>query len=349
VARAHAEHLLEVVEHEQDPFAAQPLLEDVGGGPARSLGESDGCGEPRRHEDRLAHRLERDEKDAVRKVVRGVRGDLERQARLARATGSGQGHQPVLAKQPGCLRELALAPDERGQLRRQVVRAGIDRAQRRELQPEALGHHLGQRLRLAQVLEPVAPQAAQRDLGSEIRRCQRPNRVGDHDLAAVRRGRDPRRAIDVQPDEPGRGAGGLPGVQAHAHAHLDAVRPRLGGERALRIDRREHRVLGVVEKHEERVALGALLAAAVAREGRPEQGRVALEDRRVRPLAQLVEKTSRALDVREQERPGRARRGGLPRLSARRGSVRRVLDRRDARGPGGAGQLGGPPSAGRIR
>ena len=231
----------------------------------------------------LADRLERDEEHAIRVPIGGVRGDLQGQSRLTGAAGPGQGHEPVRLEERGGLGELALPPDERGELGRQVVRPRVERAERRELHPQAVGDDLAQRLRLAEVLQPMPAEAEQRDAGPEVGGDERANRVGDDDLAAVGRRGDPRRAMDVQPHQARRRFGRLAGVEAHAHVDLDARRPRLRGERTLCLDGRHDGLDRAVEHDEERVALGRLLASAVGDEGRAEQLRLALQDRACTP------------------------------------------------------------------
>ena len=201
--RPGVEHLLEVVEHEQHPLAREPFGEDIGGRAPGRLGDPDRGGEARRHERRFADRLERHEEHAVGEVLRGVRRDLERQAGLAGPARAGQRDEPVGSEEPARLLELALAADERRQLGREVVRAGVEGAQRREIEAQPVRDDLAQRLRLAQVLEPVVAEAAKRDSLGQVDRDERANRVGHHDLAAVGRRRDPRRAVDVEPDQAG--------------------------------------------------------------------------------------------------------------------------------------------------
>jgi hypothetical protein len=51
-----------------------------------------------------------------------VGGDLRGQARLAHAADAGQGHQPPVRQDPADARALGLAPDEPGELDREVAR-----------------------------------------------------------------------------------------------------------------------------------------------------------------------------------------------------------------------------------
>jgi len=106
--RPGVDDLLEVVEDEQHLLAGQPFLEDLARCAPGGLGDPDRRRKSRGDEDRLAHRLERDEEDPVREVLCRVRGDLERQPRLARPAGSGQRHQPVRGEEGAGLLLLAL-------------------------------------------------------------------------------------------------------------------------------------------------------------------------------------------------------------------------------------------------
>jgi hypothetical protein len=56
-------------------------------------------------------------------------------------------------------------------------------------------------------------------------------------------------------------------VQAHPHTHLAAFRPLVIGERPLRLDDGDDRILGAREGEKERVALRVDLVPAVSLEG----------------------------------------------------------------------------------
>ena len=73
------------------------------------------------------------------------------------------------------------------------------------------------------------------------------------------------------------------------------------------------RVDGAIEDHEERVALGALLAPTMSRERGAQQLTMALQHGAIGLATELVEQARGPLDVREQERlcaAGRHRRVG---------------------------------------
>jgi hypothetical protein len=58
--------------------------------------------------------------DAVGVIVEGARGDLKGKAGLAAATGAGEGDQARASQQTGDLGYFEVAPDEAGNLERQV-------------------------------------------------------------------------------------------------------------------------------------------------------------------------------------------------------------------------------------
>ena len=99
------DELLEVVEQEQRPLAAQVLGEPVLG--AQRLRD-------RRLDERgVAERRQRHPPDAVGIVLDELGRDLEREPRLARSRPPGQRHQPRPRGELDELGQLALAADER--------------------------------------------------------------------------------------------------------------------------------------------------------------------------------------------------------------------------------------------
>ena len=259
-------HLLEVVEDEEQPPVAQPVRQRLGDRARPGLGDAHRCrrsatarasgrGSARGHEE-----------DAVGKVVGDGRRELQRQPRLARPAGPGQGQQAGRGQEPRGLLELGCAPDERGQLGRQVVGPGVGRAERREVRREVVGLDLDDVLRAEQVLEPVGAEVAQPNLDRQVRLDERAGGVGQEDLATVPDRRDPGSAVDVQADQALAGELGLARMDADPNTNRLAFRPRLGGQRSLGRDRCSHRCPRAGEDHEERIALGALLDPVVGAE-----------------------------------------------------------------------------------
>jgi hypothetical protein len=93
-------------------------------------------------------------------------------------------------------------------------------------------------------------------------------------------------------------------VEAHPDADLGAVRPGLGREVALGVDRGGHTSEHVREDGEDPVALGLLLVPAARPDRGPDDLAVAGEERRPGIDRQRLGELRRALDVREQEGDG---------------------------------------------
>ena len=159
--RCRRHDLLEVVEDEEGRPVREPLNDQLEERPAAGLEDPEGRRDARDDHRRIAHRLKGNEEDATGKLVGRGRRDLERQPGLARASGSGQGEQPDGLQESECLLHLAGPPHEGGELRRQIVRSGVEAAQGREVSGKSLGDRLAQPLRGAEVLQPMLPEIAQ--------------------------------------------------------------------------------------------------------------------------------------------------------------------------------------------
>ena len=115
-------------------FGAEPVDEDVAGRPAAALDEPEGRQDRAARQRRVADRLER-------RRTRCRRGSARRRRPRAGATAGSCRCRPgpvsvsrrVGPEQRGRLGELRLPPDEARQLRRQVVRPPVQRADRREV------------------------------------------------------------------------------------------------------------------------------------------------------------------------------------------------------------------------
>ena len=197
-----------------------------------------------RDQRRIADRREIDEPDAVRIRVEHVGGDLQREAGLAETAHAEEREQARALEQLLRLGDFALAPDERRELLRQVVRRRFERAQRREILPQVGMQDLVDVLGRRQVLEPDAAEIAKRDRRGQAGADLVDDRLRDQDLAAVRDAHDPRRAIDgraevivVAPLEHAE-------VQAAADADRDPVRDRRIDQRLLE----HHRGVDGVER-----------------------------------------------------------------------------------------------------
>ena len=236
--------MLEVVEQEQELPPAEESRQVVRG--------PDRLGKLRRQELGVREARERHPEDTVREAPDELRGDLQREARLAGAARARDGDEPrPVREQRDELLELTLAADERDRDDGQI--GGVERPEGREV---ALAE-LEEALCADQVLQAVLAEVADRS----VRREEAARRLGDDDLAAVRGGRDPRCSVDVYADVALVGHERLAGVNAHP----DADRPGL--ERPLRLDRGGDGVGGPRERDEERVALRVHLDAVVPCEG----------------------------------------------------------------------------------
>ena len=95
------------------------------------------------HGGRISDRGELHEPHAVGELWRQVRGDVQRQPRLADATDARQRHQPMGVHQVGQFFDLGVTTDEAGCLGGEVARNGVDRLQRWEVRAQPGAHAPG--------------------------------------------------------------------------------------------------------------------------------------------------------------------------------------------------------------
>jgi len=139
-------------------------------------------------------------------------------------------------------------------------------------------------------------------------------RLRKKNLAAVSRGRDPRRPVDVDSNVALARSERLPRMQPHS----DANRP--SGERALRIRSRRHSVGRTTERDKERIALGVDLETFVSQPHCTKLAVVLSENLGV-PITEFLQQPCRPLDVREEKRHRPSRELGLhPSILSRRRS-----------------------------
>jgi hypothetical protein len=182
------------------------------------------------------------------------------------------------------LGQFASAADERRWLHRQV--RPVDRLQRREL----LLADLVEALRRCEVTEPVHAEVAQAIHMHEISR-----RLRQQNLTAVAGSRNPRGAMQIDPDVSLIGHGWLTRVQTRAHLDRSIPERFAHGRRSCQSVRR------LRERHEECVPLGVHLDAAVTGELSAQRLTVLGQQRRV-VRAPLLQQPRRADNVGEQER-----------------------------------------------
>ena len=347
------DQLLEVVEHEEDGLPRERVRQGVEGSSPRRLGDAQSVRDGREDQRRVGDVRQWHEPDAPWERLHHVPRELERQARLAGPAGTGEREQPAAQQQLAGFVELALATHERRELRGQVVGAGVQRPDRREVRAQPGDRDVPQPLRL-EVLEAMLPQRPERDALGQHRLHGGRRRPRQHDLPAVSRGRHPRRAMDIGPDVQAlRVEHALARVEPHPHPDGRRSRPRLGAQRPLRVDHRVERRRSVGEHREEPVALDLELLAAVRGERCPDQLPVPRQDGRPARGAEGLDQAGRALDVGEQERDlaggtDRRRHRPGPGSGAGRGAGHGTLPaslsaaRRGRRGGGGRRPRAGP-------
>ena len=293
-SRCGVEQMLEVVEHEQQPFVPHRRRQRVLRAERLSGGILDEC--------RIGERGERHPPDTVVVVVCGGSGSLQREPRLAASTRAGQCHQPDVTS-PHESREMVdlLLATEKRRRRNGQVRL-VQRLQRRErFRPE-----LEEALRRAQVLQAMQAEIAHLGAG-EVG-----GRLGQQHLTAVPGSRDPRGTVHVKPDVALVGPKRLPRVQAHPHPHWSAC------QADLRIRGSRHCIGRTPERNEESVALRVDLHPVAPQPGLPQHTPVLGKHLRI-PVTQLREQPRRPLDVGEEERHRPGRKLGLhPSILSRR-------------------------------
>ena len=309
--RRGRQHVLEVVEHQQQVLGGQEALGGLLGGLAREHDDRQRLDDRRGHVLGPSQRGERDEVRAVGEVRLHRARRLQRQPRLAHPARAREGQQPhaVDAEAVRDRPHVVLAADRPVRRRRQPVRptgSGRQRGQRREVRRQIADDELEEVLGAIEVLEPVLAEIPERDVRRQLVGDQLARGARDQHLPAVSGGADPRRAVHVQTDVIVLPDLRLAGVDAHPHAHVDALGPTLGRERPLRAHRGGDRVARPREGDEERVTLGVDLATVVLVERRPQQALMLAKHLGV-AAAQPRQQPRRTLDVAEQERDGAAR------------------------------------------
>ncbi|HET8999474.1 MAG TPA: hypothetical protein VFP86_07495 [bacterium] len=94
----------------------------------------------------------------------------------------------------------------------------------------------------------------------------------------------------------------LAGMESHADPYGDPFRPRMGGHRSLRGDRRGHRLPGLAERRQKAISLVADLVTVRFVEDTPKQCAVIFKNLCVAVGADTLEEVRGPLDVREEKR-----------------------------------------------
>src|SRR6185312_5903233 len=178
----------------------QIFLEEIFQSSSSRLLDSEGAGDRRQYQLGLSRLCECNEADAVCKLLENLSRGLEAKPRLADTarTGHRQHANVWLSEHLHQVGELALTADQGGRLGRQVRRSAVESLERRELVLELSGSQLEEPLRRRQILEPVRPEIAKRELLGQLALDERPSRLGDEHLPAVPRGPDPGGAVNVE-------------------------------------------------------------------------------------------------------------------------------------------------------
>lgn len=154
------EHMLAVVEHQQERSGSQIVDQDLGGGPRR-FPKAQHRGDGLRDDRRVGNRRQFHEPDPIRERVEAIRGGLDRQSRLPRAARSAEGDQVGPGQEALDLSHLRFPADEARRLHRKVVRRHIERPQRRKALGQVEVDDLMQPFRPLQVSQAVRAEVAQ--------------------------------------------------------------------------------------------------------------------------------------------------------------------------------------------
>ena len=147
------------------------------------------------------------------------------------------------------LSQLALATDERGELRHEIRRADRGGTKGRERVGQVGDLELIDALRPGQVPEPMLTQVPQRH--PALIREHFCRGLGNEHLAAVTRRRNTRAQVNTDAHVPLAGVPHLRGMNAHADQDRLVCRPRLGCEIPLGLLRRQHGIAGPAKRHQE--------------------------------------------------------------------------------------------------
>jgi hypothetical protein len=153
------------------------------------------------------------------------------------------------------------------------------------------------------VLETVSAEVPERDTLGEVVLHHRTCRIGDQDLPAVARPRDPGRPVNIDPKVVVAPEHPLTRVQAHANPYGTGVGPLALFEGALGGHRRAKGPHRAPECGEERISFGPNHVPVLRVDGRPHDLVVPVLDLAI-ALTKLLKKTRRSLDVGEHERDG---------------------------------------------
>ena len=184
--------VLSVVEQKQGLLSSQANRQPVATVDIRFDAKLKRLADRERHERRVLKRRQRSPPDSIRVLVRNLRACVQRESRLPCSTRPGQSDEthPVTLQQRHELRQLAIAPEERRRRHRQV--RPVQALERWELLIAELVQLLGR----GEVLQAVPAELL--ELLRVVEKIT--SRLRKDDLAPVRRGHDPRCAMNVDAD-----------------------------------------------------------------------------------------------------------------------------------------------------
>ena len=145
---------------------AQVCLKELDDRPSRVFAETDGLGDRRRNQARIADRSELHEEGAARIFRPELFGHAKAEPCLAGPAGACQGHQPRAPHQFADLADLPFAADEARHLSRQVGR-GVKGTGWREVVGQPWPDELRQARGRLQILEPELAKLAQAQISRE--------------------------------------------------------------------------------------------------------------------------------------------------------------------------------------
>src|SRR4029453_13585928 len=131
--RACIEQVLAVIEQKQEPLVPEMFGECRRDRLLRLFFEPEDLRRGPRHEAGLGERCELDQPCAIRKTLEGIGGKLQAQARLATTASTGKREQPGSGEQSLQFPQFSITSDKSRCLLGQVVRRGLQRAQRRKI------------------------------------------------------------------------------------------------------------------------------------------------------------------------------------------------------------------------
>ena len=285
--RGGLEHVLEVVEHQQQPPLPQVVDHGVAQRPLALLPHPQRRRDGRGHEGRVGQRRQVDEPDPVGEGVEQLGRRLQRQARLADAARPGQRQQPgpragsvrSRAEQRRRPRQLVSPTEERRRLGREVGQSTVERVERREGGGQAGGDQLGDALRPVEVPEAVLAEVQESHPLRQVVAGQLRRRQREEHLPAVPGVEQAGDAVQRLPEIVAAPRLGLAGVQRHPRPQRPDRAPVLGGQRPLRRHRRGDGLGGDGEGGADLVADRLEDDPAVAGDGLAQQGVVAGEGR----------------------------------------------------------------------